>query len=148
VSNVDTSNPMEALLFGALISSVDPLATLSIMGSTDLQCNPLLYSLVFGESVLNDAIAISLFNVFASYYEKGFSDGENASSTAFSYSQISHALGTFALVSFLSVLVGIALGLLPSFLYRHTSLSDFLDLRRRFFYASATCVTALGKRWG
>jgi solute carrier family 9 (sodium/hydrogen exchanger), member 8 len=125
VSNVDKSNPMEALLFGALISSVDPLATLSIMGSTELQCNPLLYSLVFGESVLNDAIAISLFNVFASYYEKGAKGGVSASSSPFSYSQIAHALGTFALVSILSILVGIALGLLPSFLYRHTSLSDF-----------------------
>merc|ERR1719408_866686 len=30
---IDTQNPMEALLFGALISAVDPVATLSIMGS-------------------------------------------------------------------------------------------------------------------
>ena len=58
---IDTENPMEALLFGALISAVDPVATLSIMGSPELNCDPLLYSLVFGESVLNDAVAIVLF---------------------------------------------------------------------------------------
>ena len=34
---------MEPLLFGALISAVDPVATLSIMGSPELNCDPLLY---------------------------------------------------------------------------------------------------------
>ena len=36
---IDTENPLESLLFGALISAVDPVATLSIMGSPELQCN-------------------------------------------------------------------------------------------------------------
>ena len=30
--NIDVTSPMEALLFGALISSIDPVATLSILG--------------------------------------------------------------------------------------------------------------------
>jgi solute carrier family 9 (sodium/hydrogen exchanger), member 8 len=55
---IDTSSPLEALLFGALISAVDPVATLSILGNPELNVDPLLYSLVFGESVLNDAVAI------------------------------------------------------------------------------------------
>ena len=46
---IDTENPMESLLFGSLISAVDPVATLSIMGSPEMNCDPLLYSLVFGE---------------------------------------------------------------------------------------------------
>jgi len=62
--NIDSENPMEALLFGSLISAVDPVATLSIMGNEELNVDPLLYSLVFGESVLNDAIAICLFKTF------------------------------------------------------------------------------------
>ncbi|GAB5037833.1 sodium hydrogen exchanger 3, partial [Nannochloropsis oceanica] len=45
---IDTHNPMEALCFGSLISAVDPVATLSIIGSPELHCNPLLYSLLFG----------------------------------------------------------------------------------------------------
>ncbi len=53
ITGISTTNPMESLLFGALISAVDPVATLSIMGSPELQCNQMLYSLVFGESVLN-----------------------------------------------------------------------------------------------
>ncbi|EOD30611.1 hypothetical protein EMIHUDRAFT_468332 [Emiliania huxleyi CCMP1516] len=50
----------EALLFGALISSTDPVATLSILKSAP----PLLYDLVFGEAALNDALSIVLFNIF------------------------------------------------------------------------------------
>ena len=45
------------------------VATLSIMGNPELHCDPLLYSLVFGESVLNDAVAIVLFRVFYRYME-------------------------------------------------------------------------------
>lgn len=44
-----------------LTSAVDPVATLSIMGSPELNCDKLLYALVFGESVLNDAVAVVLF---------------------------------------------------------------------------------------
>lgn len=58
IDGVSQTNKMESLLFGALISAVDPVATLSIMNNPELQCNKLLYSLVFGESVLNDAVAI------------------------------------------------------------------------------------------
>ena len=42
--------------FGALISAVDPVATLAIFRA--LEVNPTLNMLVFGESVLNDAVAI------------------------------------------------------------------------------------------
>lgn len=49
MTGISTTNPMESLLFGALISAVDPVATLSIMNNPELQCNKLLYSLVFGE---------------------------------------------------------------------------------------------------
>eukprot|EP00977_Amphora_coffeiformis_P021850 scaffold10022_cov170-Amphora_coffeaeformis.AAC.2 len=101
--SVDRENPMEALLFGALISAVDPVATLSIMGNADLKCDPLLYSLVFGESVLNDAIAISLFRTFALYYDPA---GPNLTEA-----QIPSALLSFITVSALSIGVGVALGL-------------------------------------
>jgi sodium/hydrogen exchanger 8 len=67
---IDASSPVEALMFGALISAVDPVATLSIMGNPEINCDRLLYSLVFGESVLNDAVSIVLFHTFATFYRK------------------------------------------------------------------------------
>jgi hypothetical protein len=39
IKDIDKENPMEALLFGALILAVNPVATLSIMGNADLQVN-------------------------------------------------------------------------------------------------------------
>ena len=47
-----TFSIVECLLFGTLISAVDPVAVLSIFD--DLKVNEMLYMLVFGESVLND----------------------------------------------------------------------------------------------
>ncbi|MCL7023880.1 hypothetical protein MKW94_001015 [Papaver nudicaule] len=50
---------VECLMFGALISATDPVTVLSIFQELGTDMN--LYALVFGESVLNDAMAISLY---------------------------------------------------------------------------------------
>ncbi|CEG37031.1 sodium hydrogen exchanger 3 [Plasmopara halstedii] len=50
---------VEAFLFGSLISAVDTVATLSCFDK--LNVPPLLFNLVFGESVMNDAVAIALY---------------------------------------------------------------------------------------
>jgi sodium/hydrogen exchanger 8 len=120
IRDIDVENPMEALLFGALISAVDPVATLSILGNAELHCDPLLYSLVFGESVLNDAIAISLFKTFFKFYNP---DGPD-----WSESEIPNALLSFIIVSSLSIVLGVGLGLGASWLYKHTELSDYPSL--------------------
>ena len=49
---------VESFAFGSLISAVDPVATLAIFQAIDVE--PILYMLVFGESVLNDAVSIVL----------------------------------------------------------------------------------------
>jgi len=50
---------VHSLAFGSLISAVDPVATLAIFNA--LNVDPTLYMLVFGESVLNDAVAVVLY---------------------------------------------------------------------------------------
>ena len=110
---------MEALLFGSLISAVDPVATLSIMGNEELHCDPLVYSLVFGESVLNDAIAITMFKTFFQFY--------NPESTTENESYISMIL-SFMFVSGCSILVGVGLGLGASWLFKHTELKRYPNL--------------------
>jgi NhaP-type Na+/H+ or K+/H+ antiporter len=49
----------EALAFAALISAVDPVATLVTFGS--LKVEPQLNALVYGESIINDAVAIVIY---------------------------------------------------------------------------------------
>jgi len=49
---------VESFAFGSLISAVDPVATVAIFHA--LNIDPVLNMLVFGESILNDAIAIVL----------------------------------------------------------------------------------------
>lgn len=138
ISGTDKDNPMEPLLFGALISSVDPVAILSILGSQDVQCDPLLYSLVFGESVLNDAIAITLFKTFHNHYNPDQPSMEESSS-------IAKALLSFISVTFFSVLVGIALGLLPSFIYKHSHLSKFPKMETALLFLFCYLCYALAE---
>lgn len=140
--NIDAENPMEALLFGSLISSVDPVATLSIMGNEDLHVDPLLYSLVFGESVLNDAIAICLFKTFFQFY--------NPESPTPDVS-IMIIIWNFVAVSGLSIVVGVGLGMAASYLYRHTELKRYPNLETSLLlcfcylcYATAEAVQLSG----
>ena len=113
-------------MFGALISAVDPVATLSILGNAELNVDPLLYSLIFGESVLNDAIAICLFKTFFKYYNPDGPDWRE--------SEIPRALLSFITVSGLSIGVGVTLGLLPSYLYRHSQLNKYPSLETSLLF--------------
>lgn len=95
------------------------------MGSPELQCDPLLYSLVFGESVLNDAVAIVLFKTFHKYYNP---------EVILTGSVIPAALFSFFTMTVLSILVGVLLGLLVSYIYKHTSISEFPKLEASLLY--------------
>ncbi|XP_026413185.1 sodium/hydrogen exchanger 6-like [Papaver somniferum] len=65
---------VECLMFGALISATDPVTVLSIFQELGTDMN--LYALVFGESVLNDAMAISLYRTMSSVRSQA-SSGQN-----------------------------------------------------------------------
>ena len=58
----------ELLTFGALISATDPVSTLAVFQTK--RVDPQLFYLVFGESVLNDAVGLVLFNAFAKFVQK------------------------------------------------------------------------------
>ena len=58
---------LDSLLFGAIMSSIDPVATLSILASVGVDQGDTLYTLIFGESLLNDGVSIVLFNSLVKY---------------------------------------------------------------------------------
>ena len=137
ITSIDGENAMEPLLFGALISAVDPVATLSIMGAPELQCDQLLYSLVFGESVLNDAVAIVLFKTFRKYYDPD--------APKMTEHDIPGALLSFFTVSILSVFVGVGLGLLASFIYKNSQISNYPKFETALLFLFCYLCYAIGE---
>ncbi|KAG9395668.1 Na+/H+ exchanger [Carpediemonas membranifera] len=96
---------IDNMIYGALISAVDPVATLAIFNA--LHVSPMLHMMVFGESVLNDAVSIVLFRTFT-----------NFKSTPFSAAVLVLAMGQFLIISVGSVLLGTVVGLANAFLFR------------------------------
>jgi len=94
---------IESLMFGALLSPIDTVATISVL--TEMNVIPLLYSLVFGESVLNDAVAIALCTALSPYVGK-----------IPEWSTLGKIVKDFTIIVFGSVGVGAGCGFLAAFL--------------------------------
>jgi sodium/hydrogen exchanger 8 len=107
----DDFNPSlsELMAFGALISSTDPVSTLAVFQSK--RVNPQLFYLVFGESVLNDALAIVLFESFAKFVAQQKTFGTIALGVA-------AFVVDLALNSVGSVCLGYSFGLGTAFLFK------------------------------
>lgn len=116
IPGLEGSNPIEALIFGSLISASDPVGTLSILGSDEMQCDPLLYSLIFGESVLNDAVAIVLFKTFLSNYN---SIDELTATT------IPTLVASFFEVTLGSIIIGTTTGLSCCYICKNTGIRNY-----------------------
>jgi len=97
---------MHCHLFGALISATDPVATIALFGGARFRTDPLLHSLINGEAVLNDAVAIVLFSTLSHHMNE-----EEPQLVSLSI------LGHFFLVSVGSVAVGLAAGALCSWCF-------------------------------
>jgi NhaP-type Na+/H+ or K+/H+ antiporter len=52
--------------YGALISATDPVAVLTLF--KEMNTDKMLYNLIFGESILNDAVSIIIFNTMIELY--------------------------------------------------------------------------------
>jgi monovalent cation:H+ antiporter, CPA1 family len=115
-----------ALLFGALISATDPVAVVALF--KELGAPPRLTVLVEGESLLNDATAIVVFNIILGLLISG----------GFAASDMGLAINEFLQVFIGGVLVGALIGILLSeLLFRlKAGLSSYLVMSIVLAYAS------------
>lgn len=100
---------VESFAFGSLISAVDPVATVAIFHA--LEVDPVLNMLVFGESILNDAISIVLTTSVL--------ESNNAATTS---EAIILGLNRFCLMFFASAGIGVVFALISALLLKHVDL--------------------------
>ncbi|CAL8351106.1 unnamed protein product [Merluccius merluccius] len=101
---------MDFLLFGALISAVDPVAVLAVF--EEVHVNDTLFIIVFGESLLNDAVTVVLYKVYMSFVEVG---PANVGTT-----ECLKGLVSFLVVSLGGTAVGLVFAVLLGFTTRFT----------------------------
>uniref|UniRef100_A0A3Q3AHY4 Sodium/hydrogen exchanger n=1 Tax=Kryptolebias marmoratus TaxID=37003 RepID=A0A3Q3AHY4_KRYMA len=101
---------MDFLLFGALISAVDPVAVLAVF--EEVHVNETLFIIVFGESLLNDAVTVVLYKVYISFVEVG---GANVLTADYF-----KGVASFLIVSIGGTLVGLVFAVILGFVTRFT----------------------------
>ncbi|GLT90357.1 hypothetical protein SLE2022_082940 [Rubroshorea leprosula] len=92
------------LAVGAILSATDSVCTLQVLSQDE---TPFLYSIVFGEGVVNDATSIVLFNAV-----------QSLNSSSIHASITLKLLGTFLYLFFTSTILGIVVGLLSAFIIK------------------------------
>lgn len=92
------------LAIGAIFSATDSVCTLQVLNQDE---TPLLYSLVFGEGVVNDATSVVLFNAI-----------ENLDIANFDVIVLLNFVGKFLYLFFTSTILGVAAGLLSAYIIK------------------------------
>lgn len=125
---------VESFAFGSLISAVDPVATIAIFHA--LHVDPILNMLVFGESILNDAIAIVLTTAVLESNNPSVSSGE----------AIVMSINRFCLMFFASAGIGVLFALTSALLLKHVDLrkNPSLEFGMMLVFSYAPYVLAEG----
>ncbi|CAL3964668.1 unnamed protein product [Diplocarpon coronariae] len=107
---------VDAISVGATLSATDPVTILAIFNT--YKVDPKLYTIIFGESILNDAVAIVLFETAQRYKEGG------AAGTLGLISLL-EGIGIFLAVFFGSLLIGVCVGIGTALVLKYTYVRRF-----------------------
>uniref|UniRef100_A0A1A7X0R6 Sodium/hydrogen exchanger n=3 Tax=Iconisemion striatum TaxID=60296 RepID=A0A1A7X0R6_9TELE len=129
-SELVTIGILPCLLFGSIISAVDPVAVLAVF--EEIHINELLHILVFGESLLNDAVTVVLYHLFEEFSVDG------------SVTVLDGILGviSFLVVALGGVLFGAIYGFLAAFTSRFTSHTRVIEPLFAFLYSYMAYLSA------
>ncbi|XP_028583780.2 sodium/hydrogen exchanger 4 [Podarcis muralis] len=104
-------NLLDSLLFGSVISAVDPTAVLAVF--EEMSVNEQLYMMIFGESLLNDGITVVLYNILIDFTRMHkYEEIEPVDILA--------GFARFFVVSLGGLLFGVAFGFVAAFMTRFT----------------------------
>ncbi|KAJ8407190.1 hypothetical protein AAFF_G00288660 [Aldrovandia affinis] len=140
----------DCLFFGAIVSATDPVTVLAIFNELHVDVD--LYALLFGESVLNDAVAVVLSSSIVAYQPTG------DNSHTFEVMALLKSLGVFLGVFSGSFALGVATGVgqsvfsltrpVVSHVTKFTKLRDFQLLETALFFLMSWCTFLLAEACG
>ncbi|XP_026185769.1 sodium/hydrogen exchanger 6a [Mastacembelus armatus] len=130
----------DCLFFGAIVSATDPVTVLAIFN--ELQVDADLYALLFGESVLNDAVAVVLSSSIVAYQP----EGDN--SHTFEVMAMLKSFGIFLGVFSGSFALGVATGVVTALVTKFTKLRDFQLLETALFFLMSWSTFLLAEACG
>ncbi|XP_075379364.1 sodium/hydrogen exchanger 7 isoform X1 [Mycteria americana] len=130
----------DCLLFGAIISATDPVTVLAIFN--ELHADVDLYALLFGESVLNDAVAIVLSSSIVAYQPTG----ENTH--AFDAAAFFKSVGVFLGIFSGSFMMGAVTGVVTALISKFTKLHCFPLLETALFFLMSWSTFLLAEACG
>ncbi|EPS42638.1 hypothetical protein H072_3403 [Dactylellina haptotyla CBS 200.50] len=107
---------VDAISVGATLSATDPVTILAIFNA--YKVDPKLYTIIFGESILNDAVAIVMFETAQAFHE----ESHKATISPFSFIR---GVGWFFIIFFFSLLIGILVGVGTALLLKYTYIRRF-----------------------
>lgn len=130
----------DCLFFGAIISATDPVTVLAIFN--ELHADGDLYALLFGESVMNDAVAIVLSSSIVAYQPAG------ANTHQFDASAFFKSVGVFLGIFSGSFVMGAATGVVTALVTKFTKLHCFPLLETALFFLMSWSTFLLAEACG
>ncbi|KAI8983742.1 sodium/hydrogen exchanger 3 [Pilobolus umbonatus] len=130
---------LDSMIFGSILSATDPVTILAIFNQ--LNVDPQLFSIISGESLLNDAVAIVLSDTLRKFRGQDLH-----------ISNILKGIGLFMGVFWASTFIGVLYGVLVALILKHSQLYRFPHIETSivllmayssYFFSNATQMSGI-----